>query len=174
MKAGLLVVVLLVASAVLSTAAPVYAALPVCTETTTFGGYSYSVTINSCSPSGIPLDTTVTATAKTTDPTIVVVGFNWTNPHGAVTSQRVTPSFPLTFVSPGITLSVPGSWYLTVAFYSTSKAPVLTILVAFTVTFLVLDDLPYGTVAATLAALAGLALVTKARRSSLASRRAQL
>jgi len=144
-------------------AAPAYAiSTPVCTGTATIGSNTYTLSLSPCSPSGVALNTAVTATASTTDTTINEVGFHFFTPSGP--EAGFSPVFQIgssPFSSGAQTLNLPGTWIVTAWFYSPISKTTAIVTVDVSVQILVLNDLPLGTIAAASIALVGLVAVRR-------------
>jgi hypothetical protein len=131
---------------------------PTCTATTSYTGYTYTLTVAPCTSPGIALNTPVTATLTTNDPTVHYGTFFIFSP-----TAPSTPAYQSGIVSvvagtasygPN-TLNVPGMWVVTAEFWSTVSPTIIVLKVDISVSVLVLSELPLGTIAASSIALVG-------------------
>jgi hypothetical protein len=167
MKAQLALVFLLAGLGLVTAATPAFASggIPSCTRTLDSNGYTYTLTVSPCSNTGVALNSVVTMTATTNDPSIVRVDFTVIDPTLTPTTYAVTPS-PYT---QAVTLSIPGTWYIHASFCTSagncfgSSFDV----VSETVQILVLNALPLGTAAAFAVSLLGLVAYTKVKKRPL-------
>jgi len=152
---------LLVFSFAISPAA--YATIPTCTASATIGSTFYTVSLSPCSPSGVALNTGVSASATTNDGSITNVAFDFYNPTSALAySPTVSGSSPFTTALE--TLNAPGTWSVVATFYAGS-AVIAHVIFDINVQILVLNELPLGAVAAASVALVGLVVVRRLSRT---------
>jgi hypothetical protein len=135
-------------------------------DSTTGNTYTISASLSTTAAcNNLPLGTTASLTATTTDTTVTYVDFLVTNPGGTqTTSGLIAPTSPSTWTYAAGTLNSAGTWTFAVEFYS-AVGPLYVLTVNISVQVLVLNELPLGTIAAASVALVGLVAVRKLSRN---------
>jgi len=164
MKSILAIPLLLLSLTAFIAITPAYAA-PVCTATATEGSNTYTLTLSPCAPSGEPLNTLVTATASSSDVSIVRVDFVVTNPAASTTTTPVTPA-PFT---DSFTTNLAGTWNVHAVFCNSAGACIDSPndVISFTVQILVLNAVPLGVASVLAISLLGLVAFTRTRKRPL-------